>query len=93
MTTGEILHFGAVRERLTGSGVLRQNLVSLSDVASVSIPNIVMIAATNREPTILANVNEQRAYLHGFTQDIDEVFEVSKIIIYIKPIASGYPTV
>ncbi len=89
--TGEILHFGIVRQRVTGSGVLRMNLVSLSDVNSVPIPSITMQTATNREPTVLANVNEQRAYLHGYTQDIDEIFNVSKIIIYIKPVASGYP--
>ena len=89
--TGEILHFGIVRERVTGSGVLRQELISLSDVDTVTLPTITMQAATAREPTILANVNQQRAYLHGFTTDIDETFEISKIVIYIRPVASGYP--
>lgn len=90
--TGDTLHFGVIRERVTGSGVLRQSLVSLSDVNSVAIPNIQMSSLTNKQPTVLANVNEQRAYLHGFTQDMDEVFNISKIIIYITPVATGLPT-
>lgn len=92
MSDGEILHFGAVRQRLTGDGILRMNLSSLDDVVVSAIPSITMQPTTNREPTVLANFNQQRGYLHGFTQDIDEVFVVSKIIIYIKPVASGYPT-
>lgn len=89
--TGEILHFGAVRQRVTGSGTLRMNLTSLSDVVETAIPNITLQTSTAREPTVLSNVNQQRAYLHGYTTDIDEVFEVSKIIIYVRPVASGYP--
>ena len=89
---GEILHFGAVRYRLTGSGIFRSELRSLSEVITESLPNITMQSATAREPTILAKFNQQRAFLFAQTTDIDEILNVSKIVIYIKPTFTGYPT-
>jgi len=90
-TDGGLLHFVAVRYRVTGVGVLRSNLRSLDEVTVDPLPNITLSAATNREPTILANYTEQRAFLEGKTINIDETFAVSKIVVFAKPSASGYP--
>lgn len=89
--SGEVLHFGAVRYRVTGVGNFKSTLVSLDDVETYDSPDITLAAANNREPTILANFNQQRAYLYGRVTSIDERFTVSKIIIYVRPVATGYP--
>jgi len=89
---GQILHFGSVRYRLTGSGTFRSSLISLNAVNTVTCPDITMQSATNREPTILSNMNEQRAYLRGETTLLNERLDISKIIIYVRPVSTGYPT-
>lgn len=50
-----------------------------------------MSALTNREPTVLANFIDQRAQLEGKTTLINETFNISKITIFVKPVATGYP--
>lgn len=88
---GEVLHFGAVRLRCTGSGTLRTTLYSLDEVRSSTLPTIAL-ALTNRiEPTILANFEEQRASLKIETTAINEVFTISKLIIYVIPVLAEYP--
>jgi hypothetical protein len=89
--TGEILHFNAVRMRVTGSGNLLTYLRSLDDVNNQQLPTIVMLPATNIEPTILALFIDQRGQYEVRTENIDEVFTISKITIFVKPIATGYP--
>jgi hypothetical protein len=88
---GQILHFGNVRYRVTGNGILRSSLISTDDVNTVTLPTITMTAATNKQPTILANMNEQQACLKGETTDINETFEISKMTVFIRPVATGYP--
>lgn len=89
--TGEILHFNAIRTRVTGSGSLQLFLRSLDNTSSVQLTSISMSAATNREPTVLANFIDQRAQLEVRTTAIDEKFSISRIILYVRPLASEYP--
>lgn len=89
--SGDILHFNAARLRITGSGTMRMTLSSLDDVNQFDLQDLTMQATTNREPTVLANYIDQRGRLEGYTQDIDETFTISRIVIFIKPIASSYP--
>lgn len=91
MSEGFLTHFGMVRMRVTGSGVLRPTLFSLDSVNSSTLPTITMAATTNREPTILANFIEQKAQLELQTIAIDETFEISKIVIFTKLVASEFP--
>ena len=88
---GEIIHFHSIRYTITGSGVLDSELNSSDDVTSQTLPTITMAAATNRQPTILCNYKEQTAYLEFSVDAINEWFHISKINIFIKPIATGYP--
>lgn len=88
---GELIHFGSVRTRVTGSGVLRPTLQSLDEVNTATLPTITMSATTNREPTVLANFIDQRGQLKLETTAIDEIFSVSKIVIFVRPVATGYP--
>ncbi len=89
--SGEILHFNAVRMRVTGSGNLQLSLHSLDDVKVSQLNNIVMASPTNIEPTALANYIDQRGQLELKTTELGETFVVSRITIYIRPIFSSYP--
>lgn len=88
---GEILHAAAVRLRVTGSGNLKVFLRSLDNTRNVQLTSIPMSATTNREPTVIANFQEQRIQLELRTTEIDEGFTISRIVIFVKPIAEGYP--
>lgn len=88
---GEILHFGAVRYRVNGDGNLLSYLSDLDNVNTSQLTNIAMVMSTSRESVLLANFNSQRACLIIQTTAIDEAFTISKIIIFVKPVASGYP--
>lgn len=89
---GELVHLGVVRMRAIGSGNLLTDAHSLDDASNSSVlPDIPLLAATNREPTILANFIDQRIQLEIRTTEIDEWFEISKIVMFVRPIATGYP--
>jgi len=88
---GESIHFHAVRLRVNGGGNLDLTLRSLDSIRNSNLNSVVMTSKTNIEPTKLANFIEQRAQLEFGTDAIDEVFTISKIIIYIRPIATGLP--
>lgn len=88
---GSIFHFHATRIRVVGSGILRQTLNSFDDVNQETLPELTMAAATNREPTTLANFKDQNGQLIITTTNIDEYFVINKIIVFIRPVATGYP--
>lgn len=88
---GELLHCGALRYRVTGSGVLRTTLRSLDDVRSATLPTHTLASVTNREPVILANFVEQRMQIEIGTTALNEVFKLSKLTVFIRPVATGYP--
>ena len=91
-----ISHFNAVRMRLLGSGNLQLILESLGDEDGVPtetqdlIP-IPMASRTNIEPTRLANFRQMRASLVMETTEFGEWFSLSRLIIFSKPTATGYP--
>ncbi len=88
---GEVLHFNAVRLRVIGSGSLLQSLHSLDNESSVQLSSVTMAASTGIEPTSITSFVSQRAYLELRVVDINEYFSISKIIVFVKPTASGYP--
>lgn len=88
---GDILHFAAARLRVTGSGTLKLSLHSLDDIKVVTMSSVIMASATNIEPLKLTNYTNQRGQLVGTTTGINEVFNISKIVIFVKTLYSGYP--
>lgn len=87
----DIIHFGSVRLRVVGSGNLDLTLISLSETETQDLTPVVMSSATNRLPNVLSNFMQQRAQLEIYTDEIDEVFQIDKVIIYIKPTFTSYP--
>jgi len=50
-----------------------------------------MLTATRFEPTVLSNFQSQRTRLIGKVTDVNEWFEINKIIIWAKAVAIEYP--
>jgi len=91
-SSGDLLHFNAIRMRVTGSGNLNLSLHSIDEAShSVDLTPIALQSATNRLPTILANFIDQYGQLEVGTTEISETFDIDKIIIFVRPSMSGYP--
>jgi hypothetical protein len=86
-----INHYGAVRIRVTGSASLKLKLFSFDNVVQTTLIPITIINATNIEPNRLSNFTQQRAKLEIRTTEINETFQISKIIVFIKPVAKSFP--
>lgn len=67
---------------------------TLEDYSAIQTSNLVpltMAASTRFEPTVLSNFQSQRTRLIGKVIDVNEWFEISKLIIFAKPVAAEYP--
>ena len=89
-------HFNAIRLRVLGIGNLKLNLLSLPNysgdpVTTLTLTPVVMSTSTAIQPTVLSNFVGQRAQLELTTTELNEVFKINRIIIFVRPIASGYP--
>ena len=88
---GELLHAGFVRARVSGSGTFRMTLASLDDVTSETLPTISMSSTPGNEPGVLGGFISQKISLKVEVNAIDEWFNVSKLTIFIRPVATGLP--
>jgi hypothetical protein len=84
-------HIVSVRARITGSGFMRYTLEDYSAIRVTNLAPLTMASATNREPTVLTNFQSQRTRLIGQVTDINEWFEISRVIIFAKPVAIEFP--
>lgn len=87
----EIIHYTAVRFRVTGVGNLQSTLISNDAIYTQPLANIPMSPATSIRPAILANFQHQRAMLQGKTTVINERFHINRIIIFAKAVFADYP--
>ena len=88
---GLINHYGAIRLRSKGSATLQLTLTSLDRTLQNALIPITLSSLTNVEPLRLSNFTQQRASLEIRTTQLNENFQISKVVIYIKPVASSYP--
>ena len=84
-------HIVGIRARIIGSGSMQYVLEDYSAIQSVSLTPLTLAAATRFEPTVLANFQSQRTRLIGSVSTVSQWFEVSKLIIWAKPVAIEYP--
>lgn len=90
--TEEVInHFGAVRLRVKGTAALQMTLFSLDQVEQDIQPTITLSSLTNIEPNVLSNFTQQRAKLEIRTLNINETFTISKIIVFVQPVAKSWP--
>ena len=85
-----INHFGQVRIRVTGSGVMSARLISLSDTADINLANTTMEATTPKFVNLHTNFEQQRARLELKTTEFGATFLIRQIIFYIKPDGTNY---
>jgi len=90
-SSGDVLHFGAVRFRVNGSGNLNVSINSLHNVRINNLFDIPMSVFSDIEPLDLANFSNQRGQIRVGTSSIGESFVISKIVVFTKFIYSGYP--
>jgi len=86
-----INHYGAVRFRVNGSGNLLMKLFSHDEVKMYTLLPIILQAKTNIEPNRICNFTQQKAKLEVRVTELDETFRISKIIVFVKPVAKSYP--
>lgn len=84
-------HIVAVRLRVIGEGNLQLALTDYQDVQTLNLVPLPLVATTRIEPTRLSNFQSQRTRLVGQVTEIDEWFEISRILIFAKPVAIEYP--
>lgn len=91
MSIEYINHCNAIRLRLKGAGNLKATLYSYDEVESFILEPITMAANTNIPPTQLANFKQTEMKLKLETTEINEVFNLSELLIFIKPVEQSYP--
>lgn len=88
---GEIVHSVGARYRTRGTGVLRTRMWNLDYVRTLDLENITLNSPSSREKTIITNFQDQGVQIQFRTIHIDEVFTITKIICFVKPVAESYP--
>lgn len=63
----------------------------MDDVYTDQLTNLQMQTALNTSPTLLANFRQERASLEIKTENLGERFEIHRILVFKKPVASGHP--
>lgn len=88
---GNIVHSVGARYRVRGTGVFRSRMWNLDAVRYQNLDNINLSTASSREKTVIANFQDQGIQIQFRTIHIDEQFNVTKIICFVKPVAESYP--
>lgn len=88
---GYVNHLAGVRYRVTGSGNLKTTVYSLSESRNRTMADVVMDSVTPNLPFVLTNFNSQGMQIEFRISEINETFTISKIVPYIKPVATGNP--
>ena len=84
-------HVVSIRMRVTGSGNMDLALTDYDDIQTQTLVPITMAAATRIEPLRLANFQSQRIRLVGNVSEINEWFQIQRILIFATPVAQEYP--
>jgi hypothetical protein len=86
-----INHFGQVRMRLLGSGVMSAKLISLSESEETNLADTTMQLTSVRYVNLHANFEQQKAQLELKTTEFGATFQLRQIIFYLKPVGTNYP--
>lgn len=86
-----ISHITGIRMRILGDGDLLMRLLTQSEVRSQTLVPFTMSESTEVSPIRLANFTTQRAQLEFKTEELDDYFEITRIIFFIRRVASEYP--
>ena len=84
-------HVVAVRVRATGAGDLVMQLAGLDNIVEDVLEPIPLSATNTLEPTVLANIQNQRIRLEGGQDQLGDHFLIRRIVIFAKPVAAEHP--
>lgn len=84
-------HVVSVRLRVLGEGNLQLTFEDLDAIQTQNLVPLPLSPTTRFEPTRLANFQSQRIRLVGKVTEIDEWFDIGRIIVFAKPVAVEYP--
>lgn len=96
MGSEDIIHCNAARLRIYGNGTVQFQLRALGNADLISsaeaqdLQEAVLDDFTFRTVTKLANFKSQRMQLKVYTDEIGDVMICSRIIIFVKPLWTGY---
>lgn len=88
---GNIVHSVGARYRVRGSGQFRTRMWDLDNTRYQNLDDINLQTATPREKTVIANFQDQGIQIQFRTIHIDEHFNFTKLICFVKPVAESYP--
>jgi len=91
MAGGNILHFGAVRVRVTGSGNLDLQMLGYDDILTQTRAPLVMTPTSAQEKVRLFNFISPEMMFKFSTDEINEYFRVNRVTIFVKTQWSEYP--
>jgi hypothetical protein len=86
-----IAHFASIRMVVTGTGTFKMTVQSMDDIRTKTLVPFVMNSGIRVIPTRLVNFMEQYATFEFKTTNIDEVFKITRIVIFTKEVFTSYP--
>lgn len=92
-----INHYNGLRLRVIGAGSLQVNSYAFSgdndnpDVLVETLVPYTMASATKVEPTLLMNAKEFRLSIEVKVTEINEYFEIQRMVVFMKPLFTGVP--
>ncbi len=86
-----ITHYAAYRIRVNGDGSLQARWIGFDDATEYVMVPLTMAASPGRVLDRLSNFTAQRAQLELKTTEIDEFFQINRIILWVKESATQYP--
>jgi hypothetical protein len=85
------IHVHSYRIRVLGSGNLHATLYTLNSVRSQPLTDIVLTPTSAREQTVLSNFISQRVMLRLQTNVIDNTFDITRVILFLKTLWTQKP--
>jgi hypothetical protein len=91
MGGNQILHSAALRLRVTGAGNLDMKVQGYNDIQEQELLPFALASMNSRQLTRVCNFAAQFTKVKISTDEINEVFYVSGMQIFAKPMYSDYP--
>lgn len=88
---GLVQHLVSVRYRVVGSGNLQTRVLSLDESVNQTLAELEMNTETPKLPLAIANFRSQGMQIEFKISLLNETFTIGRIIVYIKPTATGNP--
>ena len=82
-------HCAALRLRVDGTGNLQLKLIGPNDVRQNVLVPLTMVTLDSQTRDKLANFRSESIQLEFKTTEIDEIFSISKITFFTKPVATS----